>query len=83
MGAVIKRRQIANQPNPANRPPAHIFDQAVIHFGFRSDHHGAAGELAVTESKKQARTAVQFAFPIDSQGERPARKRARQIKMDD
>ena len=30
MRSVIEPRQIANQPQPPNRPPANIFDQAIV-----------------------------------------------------
>src|SRR6185295_16638071 len=63
--SVIKGRQIPHQADASDRPPAHEFDQAIIHFGLGCDHHGASRELAVAEGKKQAWTAVDLTFSIN------------------
>src|SRR6266496_2173933 len=71
VGTVIKRRQVANQPNPANRPPTDEFDQSIVHFRAGSNHHGPAGKFAVAEGQKQAGAAINLLPAIDLQGERP------------
>src|SRR6267154_6473490 len=46
--------KIANQTKSSDWPPANVFDQAIRSLGVGSDHHFAAGELAVVERKKKA-----------------------------
>src|SRR5207245_4838057 len=72
--SVVERRQIANQPDAANRPPAHVFDETVIDLGLRSDHHSATGEFAVAERQKQAGTAIHVFFSIDAKRKRASAK---------
>src|SRR5437762_14127798 len=64
--SVVERRQIANQPEAANRSPAHVFDETVINLGLRSDHHRATGEFAVAERQEQAEAAIAVFFSIDA-----------------
>src|SRR6266516_6533790 len=72
--SVVERRQIANQPEAANRSPAHVFDETVIDLGLRSDHHSATGEFAVAERKKQAGAAIHVFFSIDAKRKRASAK---------
>src|SRR5258705_2070462 len=58
MGPVVEPRQIADEANASDRPPADVLDQAVVGLSCRCNHHGAAGVLAVVESQEQARAAV-------------------------
>ena len=69
---VIERRQITNQSQASDRPPTHIFDEAIVHLGVGRNHHGSAGKLAIAESQKQTGAAVDLSFAIDLQRERPA-----------
>src|SRR5450432_3059725 len=71
MSAIIKRRQVTNQPDAANRTPTNIFDQPIVDFRLGRDHHRAAGKLAVAESKKQAGTTINVFFSIHTQRKRP------------
>src|SRR5208283_1442851 len=48
--SVIKTGQISNQAQSSDRAPAHVLHQAVVDLRLGSNHHGAAGELAVAES---------------------------------
>src|SRR5205823_9892359 len=72
--SVVERRQIANQPDAANRPPAHVFDETVINLGLRSDHHSATGEFAVAERQEQAEAAIAVFFSIDGKRKRATAK---------
>src|SRR5438552_19113796 len=72
--SVVERRQIANQPEAANRSPAHVFDETVIDLGLRSDHHSATGEFAVAERQKQAGAAIHVFFSIDAKRKRASAK---------
>src|SRR2546422_11503078 len=72
--SVVERRQIANQPEAANRSPAHVFDETVIDLGLRSDHHSATGEFAVAERQNQPGAAIHVLFSIDAQTKRAAAK---------
>src|SRR5581483_3674286 len=65
--AVIQRVQIAQQAQAADGAPAHEFDQAVIHFGARSDHHFPAGEFAVVEREKKTAARVGSGLAIEAQ----------------
>src|SRR3984893_8525335 len=53
---VIEPRQIADQPEAPDRAPAHVFDQSIVDLSFGSNHHGAAGVLAIAEGQEQARS---------------------------
>src|SRR5207245_10813886 len=72
--SVVERRQIANQPEAANRSPAHVFDETVIDLGLRSDHHSATGEFAVAERQNQAGAAIHAFFSIDAKTKRASAK---------
>src|SRR2546426_9602105 len=71
---VVKSRQIANQPEAADRSPAYVFDETVIDLGLRSNHHSATGEFAVAERQKQAGAAIQVFFSIDAKRKRALAK---------
>ena len=58
--AIIKGRQVSNQPQSPNRPPPHVLNQAVIGVRVGRDHHGAAGKLTVVKSQKQARPRIEL-----------------------
>src|SRR5579859_6983061 len=72
MRAVVQSRQIANQPQPANRSPPDIFDQSVIDLSLGRDHHGAAGEFTVVKSQEQATAVVESSVALDSDWKGPA-----------
>src|ERR1051325_5826210 len=72
--SVVKRRQIADQPNAPDWPPAHKLDQPIIHFRTRGDHHGATCKFTVAESQEQTWPPINFLFLINPQGKRPAPK---------
>src|SRR5215469_10845196 len=55
VSASEKRRERADQTEALYRSPADTFDATVGGIRVGSDHHFAAGELAVTEAKEQAR----------------------------
>src|SRR6266566_3708898 len=69
MRAVVKTRQIADQPQSPNRAPTNVFHHAVIDLCLRSDHHRAAGELAVAKSQEQAAALVEILCAVDSHWE--------------
>src|SRR5882762_6917566 len=69
--AIIQSGQIANQSDAPNRSPADKLDQSVVYLSPWSDHHGAAGEFAVAESKEQTRPTINFLFAIYLQWKRP------------
>src|SRR5437867_7306892 len=72
--SVVERRQIANQPEAANRSPAHVFDETVIDLDLRSDNHSAIGEFAVAERQKQAGASIHVFFSIDAKRKRASAK---------
>ncbi len=55
---VIKRRQVTNEPQPPNGPPAHLFNESIIYLGFGCDHHGSTCKLTIAESQEQTSAAV-------------------------
>src|SRR5215475_10146436 len=67
MGSVIKRTQIADQPEAADRSPTHVFDQAIVYLRLRGDHHRAPGVLAVVEAEKEAAAAIELPLTVDAQ----------------
>ncbi len=72
MCAIVKSRKIANQPDAPDRPPADVLDLTVVHLGLGRNHHGAAGELAIVKSQKQAAPPVHSFFSIHAQRKWPA-----------
>src|SRR5437667_10183719 len=81
--SVVERRQIANQPEAANRSPAHVFDETVIDLRLRSADDSATGEFAVAERQKQAGAAIHVFFYIDAKRKRAsAKKRERNEKSE-
>ncbi len=69
--AIIKRRQIPDQPQSPNRPPPHILDQSVIGNRIGRNHHGAARELAVVKCQKQAGPRIKFLLTVGPHRKRP------------
>src|SRR5581483_3007740 len=74
MSSVIERRQISDQPDASNRPPADVLDQPVIGRGIRCNHHRAAGEFAVVKSEEKTGAPVDIVFAIHAQGKWSAAK---------
>src|SRR3954447_10183063 len=74
MRAVIKARQVADEPDTPDWPPTYEFDQAVINFGRGSDHHSPASKFAVIECEEQTRPPIDFTFTVDGKRKRSAPK---------
>src|SRR5271168_3830143 len=53
-------RQGPDEAEAADGAPADVFDEAVGGIGVGSDHHVAAGELAVVEGEEKRAIAVPF-----------------------
>src|SRR5215467_3067634 len=69
VSAIVKAGQVTDKTEAADGSPANIFDQAVVCVCSGSDHHGAAGELAVVEGEEQTGPAVDVLVAIRAQGE--------------
>src|ERR1700675_4937390 len=72
VSAVVECRQVTDQSQPSDGPPAHVFDESIVDVCSGRDHHGSASELTIVESQKQAGTAVNLCPPIDAHREGPA-----------
>src|SRR5579884_2432190 len=65
--AVIKRVQVAQEAEAADRAPADEFDQAIVGLGTGRNHHLPAGEFAVIEGEEKAAAFVGLALSIQTQ----------------
>ena len=67
--AVIKRVQVRDEPEAADRAPADKFDESVAAVGIGGDAHLAAGVLRVVECQEQAASEIPLAFAVHTQWE--------------
>src|SRR5436309_13191589 len=69
MRAIVEPRQVAQQTQPPNRPPADKFDQPICRIGLRRNQHGSTRVLAVVERKKERTPFVPFLVFVAAQRE--------------
>src|SRR6516164_7194995 len=67
--AIVEPRQVTQQTQPPNGPPAHKFDQPVGRIGFRRDQHSPTRVLAVVEREEQRTPFVPFLVSVAAQRE--------------
>src|SRR6266849_8710299 len=68
--AIIKCRQVPDQPSSPNWPPPHVLNQSVVGDGVGRDHHCAARELTIVKRQKQAAPRVKLLPIVESHRKR-------------